>query len=144
MSSSAPDVPEPTNDPPVAVCQPISVVAGANCTAAADINNGSSDPNGDPITIVQVPAGPYPLGQTVVSLIVTDDGGLADTAACTVTVTDGTNPVVTCPANITVVMMPASAVRLLISLLLLLIIAMLMWPSPTARIPERFSRLALL
>lgn len=96
--------PDPTNTPPIAVCQPISVAAGANCTAVADINNGSSDPDGDQITITQVPAGPYPLGQTVVSLIVTDNGTpvLADTVSCTVTVTDQTNPVVTCPANITV------------------------------------------
>ena len=92
--------PEP-NTPPIAVCQPISVVAGANCTAAADINNGSSDPDGDPITIVQSPAGPYPLGQTLVTLTVSD-ADTSVTCQATVTVTDGTNPVVTCPANITV------------------------------------------
>ena len=93
------------NNPPNAICQPMSVAAGANCTAAANINNGSNDPDaGQILTIVQEPAGPYPLGQTLVKLIVTDNGtpALADTCEATVTVTDQTDPVITCPANITV------------------------------------------
>ncbi len=90
------------NNPPLALCQPVSVAAGANCTAAANINNGSNDPDSDPITIVQQPAGPYVLGQTLVSLIVTDDKGAADTCQAMVTVTDQTDPVVTCPSAIVV------------------------------------------
>ncbi len=91
-----------TNNPPNAICQPRVVNAGANCTAAADVNNGSNDPDGDPITVVQEPAGPYGLGVTNVKLIVTDDKGLADTCETTVTVQDNTAPVIACPENVSV------------------------------------------
>ena len=35
--------------------------------ADASINNGSFDPDGDPITFSQSPPGPYPLGTNVVT-----------------------------------------------------------------------------
>jgi uncharacterized repeat protein (TIGR03803 family) len=57
------------NKPPVAHCQNVTVVADASCSAAASIDAGSSDPDaGDTITLSQSPAGPYPLGDTVVTL----------------------------------------------------------------------------
>ncbi len=91
-----------TNSRPNAICQAIITSAGANCTAVADVNNGSNDPDvGDVITLTQVPPGPYPLGVTNVMLVVSD-GELADTCETTVTVNDTTDPVVTCPANIIV------------------------------------------
>ncbi|MGB5107280.1 MAG: HYR domain-containing protein [Candidatus Zixiibacteriota bacterium] len=93
------------NNPPNAICQPMTLAAGANCTAVADINNSSNDPDsGQTLTITQDPPGPYPLGETLVQLIVTDNGTpvMADTCSATVTVTDQTDPVITCPANITV------------------------------------------
>ncbi len=89
------------NNPPVALCQPITVDADENCQANANIDNGSNDPDGDAITIVQVPAGPYPLGETMVSLIVSD-GEFADTCDALVTVNDNTDPQVNCPADIVV------------------------------------------
>jgi len=89
-------------DPPVAMCNNVTVEAGANCVATANIDDGSYDPGGNPITLVQVPAGPYPLGETVVKLIVAATSGLADTCEATVKVIDKTAPVVTCPADITV------------------------------------------
>lgn len=91
-----------TPPPPIANCQSVTVSAGVSCTAAADINNGSSDPGGRPITLSYQPVGPYPLGTTNVRLIVTNDLGAADTCFADVTVVDDTDPVVTCPANITV------------------------------------------
>ena len=90
------------NEPPVALCQDVAVDADVNCEAMASVDNGSYDPDGDPVTITQTPAGPYPLGMTVVTLRITDDGGLWDECVGTVTVVDNTNPVATCPADMTV------------------------------------------
>jgi len=73
----------PGNTAPVAVCQDVTSCNGN--VVAADVDNGSFDPDGDPITLTLVPAGPYPLGTTAVSLIV-DDGSLADTCFANVMV----------------------------------------------------------
>ena len=90
------------NSPPVALCQDTTAYADSICEAYTSIDNGSYDPDGDSITLIQVPAPPYPLGQTLVSLIVSDTAGLADTCQGTVTVVDTTAPVVTCPSDTTV------------------------------------------
>lgn len=92
------------NQPPVAIAQNVTVSAGGDCTAAASIDNGSSDPDaGDSITLTQTPAGPYAIGLTNVTLTVTDSHGVSSTATATVTVVDDTRPVFTdCPANIVV------------------------------------------
>jgi len=84
--------PELPNEPPVAKCKDVTVSADANCEANASIDNGSSDPDGDPITISQSPSGPYPLGDTEVTLTVTDDKGESSTCTATVTVIDDTAP----------------------------------------------------
>jgi HYR domain len=96
--------PTPTNAPPVALCQNVTVPAGANCTANASIDNGSYDPDsGDTTTVSQSPAGPYSLGNTSVTLTVTDNHGASSTCSATVTVEDNTNPAITgCPSDITV------------------------------------------
>lgn len=83
-----------SNKPPVAVCRNITVSAGASCVANASIDNGSFDPDGDPFTLVQSPAGPYPLGNTTVTLTVTDDEGASDSCTATVTVKDSTPPAI--------------------------------------------------
>jgi HYR domain len=44
--------------------------------------------------------GIYPVGATVVTFTTTDVAGLTGTCSFTVNVTDATNPIVTCPANI--------------------------------------------
>jgi hypothetical protein len=54
-------------------------------TVAASIDNGSYDPDGDPITLSQDPPGPYGPGQTLVTLTV-DDGQETDSCTGTVTV----------------------------------------------------------
>jgi hypothetical protein len=90
------------NDPPVALCQNVTVTADANCEATASIDNGSYDPDGDPITLTQNPPAPYPLGQTLVTLTVEDDHGWQNQCSARVSVEDNTNPVISCPLEITV------------------------------------------
>ncbi len=93
-----------TNQPPVASCHDVTVEADpTSCTAAADVDDGSYDPDGDALTLTTVPAGPYGLGHTAVSLTAEDPDGLSDSCTATVTVTDGAAPVVACnaPAAIT-------------------------------------------
>lgn len=92
------------NEPPVAQCQDVTVPTDEGvCTADASIDDGSFDPEGDPITLDQSPAGPYGLGDTLVELTVTDDLGLEDSCQATVTVVDQAAPVVECNAPATIV-----------------------------------------
>ncbi|MHC4477851.1 MAG: HYR domain-containing protein, partial [Planctomycetota bacterium] len=61
--------------------------------------NGSFDPDDDPITLGLNPSGPYPLGDTPITLTVTADSGEEDTCTAIVTVIDDTPPVITCPLD---------------------------------------------
>ena len=72
------------NQAPVANCQDITLSADANCQGSGTIDNGSYDPDGDPVTITLSPVGPYAIGTTSVTLTI-DDG--TETAECTATVT---------------------------------------------------------
>jgi PKD repeat protein len=81
-----------SNQPPVAQCQDVTVEAGTDCQADASVDDGSYDPDGDPITTAQDPPGPYPLGDTAVTLTVIDDSGASDTCAALVSVVDTTPP----------------------------------------------------
>ncbi len=72
------------NQAPIAICQDITLEADANCQGTGTIDNGSNDPDGDPVTITLSPAGPYAFGTTSVTLTI-DDG--TETAECTATVT---------------------------------------------------------
>jgi len=94
------DPPVPSNHPPLAQCQNVTVPVTLNscAVASASIDNGSSDPDGDTLTLSQSPAGPYPVGNTAVTLTVSD-GTLSSQCSATVTVTDGQAPTITCPAN---------------------------------------------
>ena len=72
---------------PLASVRNVTVTAATSGgTANANINNGSSDPNGGPITLSQSPAGPYPVGVTSVILTVTNKYGGFAQATATVTV----------------------------------------------------------
>ena len=95
------------NQPPVAVCKNATVylsATGAASIVTSDIDNGSNDPDGTPLT--------YSLSKSVfncanvgdnnVTLTVTDNYGATATCVAIVTVIDNTFPVITCPANITV------------------------------------------
>jgi hypothetical protein len=84
------------NDPPVALCKDVTVEAGADCTASASIDNGTYDPEGDSFTLEQIPPGPYPIGDTLVTLKATDSYGASDTCQATVTVKGTTYS----PANV--------------------------------------------
>jgi len=83
----------------------VIVEADEGCMAyviATDIDNGSIDPDGDPVTIEISPVGPYSLGETIVTLTVTDDKGASDSCEATIMVVDTTPPVITCPDDVTV------------------------------------------
>ncbi|SER32305.1 hypothetical protein, partial [Neolewinella agarilytica] len=86
------------NTPPDAVCQAVTVDAGADCMAtvsAEDFDGGSTDADMDMLTFSVDPAGPYGVGMTNVTLSVSD-GIATSTCTTTVTVEDNTLPVVTC------------------------------------------------
>ncbi|MCZ6698240.1 MAG: hypothetical protein O7D94_04840, partial [Planctomycetota bacterium] len=94
----------PANTPPDAMCQDVTVSADGNCQGAVapgDVDNGSSDPDGDPITLSLNPSGPYSLGDTMVTLTVEDDNKSSDTCTATITVVDDTQPQITCPSDAT-------------------------------------------
>jgi len=91
---------QPANTPPVAKGKDVTVPADSNCSATASVDDGSFDPDGDPITITQTPAGPYPLGKTTVTLTVTDSKAASSSCTATVTVQDKTPPTLNCPADI--------------------------------------------
>ena len=94
--------PTNNNTPPFAICcTNVVVSAGTNCVAQASIDCGSFDPDGDTITLTQIPPGPYPLGSNNVCLIVSD--GKASNVCCSVVnVVDTTPPRIQCPGDITV------------------------------------------
>ncbi len=86
------------NSPPEAKCKDVTVPADGSCSADASINDGSSDPDGDEITCVQVPGAPYALGGTPVTLTCTDPFGESDSCQATITVEDVTAPAIECPS----------------------------------------------
>jgi hypothetical protein len=87
---------------PVAQCADVIVFADTNCAANATVDNGSFDPDGDPITLTQSPPGPYPLGTNRVTLTVTDSNGDSNSCSAFVIVLDTTPPNITCPSNMMV------------------------------------------
>ena len=86
--------------PPLAQCTNRTVPTDFNlCTTAnVSINSGSSDPDGENITLIQSPAGPYSLGTTGVTLTVTDTDQRSASCTANVTVQDLQLPSITCPA----------------------------------------------
>lgn len=84
------------NQAPIALCADVTAYADSSCLADATIDNGSYDPDGDPVSLEQIPPGPYGYGLTSVSLVVSD-AALVDTCQAVVTVVDTTHPVLSCP-----------------------------------------------
>jgi cysteine-rich repeat protein len=75
------------NGPPTAICQDVTVQTDSVvCTASASVNDGSFDPDNDPLSLEQSPVSPYSLGSTEVALTVTDGKGGSDSCTATVTV----------------------------------------------------------
>ncbi len=91
---------ELANSPPAALCKDTTVPADSTCKGSALIDNGSFDPDGDPITISQFPSGPYSLGNTSVTVMVTDSKEVSSQCSGTVTVVDNTLPSVAAPAAV--------------------------------------------
>lgn len=78
--------------PPVAVCRNVTVGADSACKANASIDGGSSDPQGETLTLTQSPPNPYSLGLTPVSLTATNTSGESSRCSGQVTVLDNTPP----------------------------------------------------
>lgn len=92
---------------PVALAHDVTVTASApQNTANANVNNGSNDPDGGPITLTQFPAGPYPVGSTSVILTATNKEGAFSQVSATVTVNPPTTTI-TAGANATVTYSPS-------------------------------------
>jgi len=97
------------NHAPEAVCKPNPSVtldaAGTATITAADVDGGSSDPDGEAdiasITVSPTSASCSDVASGVaVTLTITDKSGESDTCQVTVAVVDTTPPEITCPANI--------------------------------------------
>ncbi|MFH1726564.1 MAG: LamG-like jellyroll fold domain-containing protein [Elusimicrobiota bacterium] len=87
------------NRPPTAVCRDISVALDASghaAIAAADVDGGSSDPDGDALDISVTPAAFAcgDIGANTVTLTVADPMGESDSCVATVTVADDAPPVI--------------------------------------------------
>lgn len=97
--------------PPVAKCANRTVVANGTCSVNADVNDGSSDPDGNLVGCTQAPAGPYTgVGPHPVTLTCTDTTGLSASCTAVVTAVDETPPAIACPADMLVNTPTTSAV----------------------------------
>ncbi|MCB9264117.1 MAG: VCBS repeat-containing protein [Lewinellaceae bacterium] len=96
------------NQPPVALCQDITVDADANCegwATATMVDAGSYDPDGGPgpltLTLIGIGSGgPYPVGPPSVVTLVVSDGIANDFCLAKVTVKDQTPPTLDCPPSV--------------------------------------------
>lgn len=90
------------NHAPVAVCKNVTTYANQMCTGSASIDDGSTDPDEDPIVCTQSPSSPYALGFTSVTLTCTDPHAAQGSCEGVVNVIDNTPPVFTfVPGDIT-------------------------------------------
>ena len=100
------------NRPPTVIVQNLTRNADANCQAvvtAQEVGGGSSDPDGDAITLSMTPGGPFAVGARTVTVTVTDSHGASASANATVTVVDITPPAITCPSNIVAIAAPGQS-----------------------------------
>jgi len=94
-----------SNQAPVPVCRNVTVSADNDCQAEVppnDIGGLSYDPEGDQMWLEVNPAGPYPLGDTAVTVTVTDVLGESASCPATITVVDDTPPKIVCPADVSI------------------------------------------
>lgn len=99
----------PSNAPPIALCRDLIKPSDANCQAAvtsAEVDNGSSDPDNDPLTFSLTPAGPYPLGTNSVTFSVADNHGHTTTCEANITVVDLRPPTISCSVKQSVLWPP--------------------------------------
>jgi hypothetical protein len=92
---------EVQNTAPVAVCKSATLIAGADCVKVnpSDVDNGSTDPDGDTLTGSVSPDTLSETGQHEVTLTVTDCHGASNSCTATVTVVDNLPPSLSCPGN---------------------------------------------
>lgn len=87
--------PPSNNQPPVAMCQDVEVAAPTGqCGANASIDNGSYDPEGQPLLLSQDPSGPYPIGETTVTLFAFDGEQSASCEAVVTVTGENTSPTI--------------------------------------------------
>jgi len=90
--------PELSCDDPTVTTDPLQCSTAVTCGTLASC----SDPDGNDVTLACVPASPYPLGETDVT--VTCNDGMEDTVEdCTITVVDTTPPSIECNTPVTMV-----------------------------------------
>jgi hypothetical protein len=82
---------------PIPACMDVTTTTDlGQCSADVSVDDGSSDPEGGPLELVQAPPGPYPVGESAVTLKVTDNMGLTDFCVASVTVVDEELPMPIC------------------------------------------------
>ncbi len=88
-----------TNSRPLALCKADHTVCAntETCDAVVNIDDGSYDVDGDAITLTQAPAGPYDIGENLITLTARDPGGLTHNCTTNVTVKDCDPPTIKCP-----------------------------------------------
>lgn len=87
---------------PVVRCKDVTLTADNSCAAsitAGDIDDGSSDPDGDTVTLTVDSTGPFSPGQHTVTLTASDNHGVSSSCTATVTVEDRTPPSITACAS---------------------------------------------
>lgn len=94
---------EAANEPPLAYCIDSNVTTEPDsCQASTSIDNGSFDPDDDPLILLQNPESPYGLGDTLVTLTVSDDINEPVSCSANVHVRDNQQPLLSCPPPLTV------------------------------------------
>lgn len=92
------------NAPPVITCPANIVTTNDPGVCSAVVNFDATATDTDPVTVNCTPpsGSAFPKGTTTVQCTATDSVGATDTCSFTVTVNDTENPIISCPANITV------------------------------------------
>ncbi|MGB5035790.1 MAG: HYR domain-containing protein [Blastocatellia bacterium] len=96
---------EPGNHTPSAKAKNVYITATSGCSfniSAQDVDDGSSDPDGDEITLSLWSSRPIGPGTNAVVLTATDAYGAAQSAKALVIVEDLTPPALTCPETVVV------------------------------------------
>lgn len=88
------------NRAPIIECQPLIVCADPGACGVASVDPlavaQASDPDGDPVEVSISPAGPYPVGDTAVTLTATDPQGASASCEVVLTVVDCEPPAAAC------------------------------------------------
>jgi hypothetical protein len=102
-----------------ALCRNVTANADGNCEAdvpASAVDNGSYSTLGTIVSRTLSPPGPYPRGQTQVTLSITDSQSNSSSCSAFVTVVDRTAPSISCPGDI-VTNVPTGATRAIVNYL---------------------------